>query len=199
MRNVNLSVDDQFNESWILREVFIQNGASNEELTFLMPHVVNSEEELYFSGHTAVWSRGKEKSSAEICYTTENNIRFAFFCTPTFLNPDYKVDGTSPNSQKENKGIAIVDCNSLKVYSRNGESLITSVEYPITKVWITKYCILLEKDASTTIVDGHEVPLPRVFSLTHALDEMYPVLLKMQNLISYLTEEEHKVTILILI
>lgn len=196
MRNVNLSVDEQFNESWILREVFKQSPGSNEDLAFLTPHVVNSEEELYFSGHTAVWSRGKEKSSAEVCYTTENPIRFAFFCTPNFLNPNYKVENDTGSSKKENvdQGIAIIDCNSLKVYSKNGENLITSVEYPINKVWITKYCILLEKDASSTFIDGHHIPMPRLFSLTHALDEMFPVLLKAQNLISYISENEYKVS-----
>lgn len=197
MRNVNLSVDEQFNESWILREVFKQNSGSNEDLAFLTPHVVNSEEELYFSGHTAVWSRGKEKASAEVCYTTENPIRFAFFCTSNFLNPDYKIkndSGSSTTSEiEDNQGIAIIDCNSLKVYSKNGENVITSVEYPINKVWITKYCLLLEKDASLTFIDGQQIPMPRIFSLTHALDEMFPILLKAQNLINYICEDEYKV------
>jgi anaphase-promoting complex subunit 1 len=193
MRNVNLSVDEQFNESWILREVFKQNSGSHEELAFLTPHIVNSEEELYFSGHTAVWSRGKEKSSAEVCYTTENPIRFAFFCTPNFLNPEFKIEAFKGTEHKDNQGIAIVDCNSLKVFSKNGENLITSVEYPINQVWITKFCILLEKDASTTFIDGHQIPMPRVFSLTHALDDMFPVLLKAQNIISYISEDEYKV------
>lgn len=194
MRNVNLSVDEQFNETWILREVFKQTSRSQDDLAFLTPHIVNSEEELYYSGHTAVWSRGKDKSSAEICYTTENPIRFAFFCTPNFLNPHYKIENDfKVTESKDNEGVAIIDCNSLKVYSKNGENLITSVEYPINKVWITKCCILLEKDASTTFIDGHQIPMPRLFSLTHALDEMFPVLLKAQNVISYISEDEYQV------
>lgn len=187
MRNVNLSVDEQFNESWILREDFKHIWNSQEELAFLMPHVVNSEEELYFSGHTAVLSRGKEKSSAEVCYTTENPIRFAFFCPPSFLNA--KISPVA----NDNQGIAIIDCNSLKVYSKNGENLITSVEYPINNVWITNSCILLEKDASSTFIDGRQIQMPRVFSLTHALDDMFPVLLKAQNVTSYICEDDYKV------
>lgn len=201
MQNVNLSIDEHFNETWILREVFKQNHFAKEptELAFLTPHTVNSEEELYFSKHTAVWSRGKEKSSAEICYTTENPIRFAFFCTQRFLDPEFR-DGKRPpppldeaNVDDEHQGIAIVDCNSLKVYSRNGESLVSAVECPINKIWITKHCVLIEKDASSTIVDGHSMSMPRIFSLTHALDEMFPVLLKSQNLISFIVENEYKV------
>jgi anaphase-promoting complex subunit 1 len=203
MQNVNLSIDEHFNESWVLREVLHQNSQEDEEdLSFLTPCVVNSEEELYYSGHTAVWSRGKEKSSADICYTTENPILFAQFCSPNFLNPDYKIDDkeneiskdkSSFASIEENQGIAIMDCNSLKVYSRNGENIVTSLECPVKKIWTTKYCILIEKDASISIVDGHSVPMPRFFSLTHPLDEMFPVLLKSQNIINYIVEDEYKV------
>lgn len=203
MQNVNLSIDEHFNETWILREVFKQNHFSREqrELSFLTPHTVNSEEELYFSGHTAVWSRGKVKSSAEVCYTTENPIRFAFFCTKQFLDPDNfrdnnddeKSDDDDDDDDDEHQGIAIVDCSSLKVYSRSGESLMSAVECLINKIWITKHCILIEKDASSTIVDGHSMSMPRIFSLTHALDEMFPVLLKSQNLISFIVENEYKV------
>lgn len=203
MQNVNLSIDEHFNESWDLREVFKQNRfTQQEELSFLMPHTVNSEEELYFSGHTAVWSRGREKkSSAEICYTTENQIRFAFFCAQNFLDPDYKIENdvsTTKNhfDEEEHQGIAIVDCNSLKVYSRNGESLMSAVECPINKIWITKYCILIEKEASSTMVEGHLMAMPRFFSLKHALDEMFPVLLKSQNIINYIVEDEHKVNLI---
>jgi anaphase-promoting complex subunit 1 len=202
MQNVNLSVDEHFNESWVLREVLHhQNSQEDEEdLAFLTPCVVNSEEELYFSGHTAVWSRGREKSSADICYTTENSILFAQFCSPNFLNPDYKIDDKETakgksnfNTIEENQGIAIIDCNSLKVYSRNGENIVTALECPVRKIWTTKYCVLIEKDASTSIVDGHSVPMPRFFSLTHPLDEMFPVLLKSQNFINFIVEDEYKV------
>ena len=201
MQNVNLSIDEHFNESWILREVFKQNHFSPleaAELSFLTPHTVNAEEELYFSGHTAVWSRGKEKPSAEICYTTENPIRFAFFCTQRFLDPEFRVDNKKLPPPRDDiiddhQGIAIVDCNSLKVYSRDGESLMSAVECPINKIWITKHGVLIEKDASSTIVDGHSMPMPRFFSLSHALDEMFPVLLKSQNLISFIVENEYKV------
>lgn len=205
LQNVSLSQDDHFNESWILREVFNQNQFSQQELSFLTPHTVNSEEELYFSGHTAVWSRGKCKSSAEVCYTTENPIRFAFFCTRNFVDPDYQVDKIQlhPNydddsdkkktEEEEHHGIAIIDCGSLKVYTRNGESLVTAIEVPISKIWITKYCVLIQKDASSTLVDGLSMSMPRFFSLTHALNEMFPVLLKSQNMLNYIVEDEFKV------
>lgn len=205
LKNVNLSAEEHHNESWTIREIYESNdnGKGNcfakENFEFLSTPIVNSEEELYFSGHTVVWSKGRDKLSSEICYTTESPVQFAFFCTKNFLNPDYKIQQNaklSANSSSEafdNKGIGFIDSNSLKVYTKNGENLITSIETPISKIWITKYCILIEKEASSDMIEGHLVPMPRIFSLTHALDDMFPVLLKVQLLVSYITEDEYKV------
>lgn len=204
MRNVNLSADEHFNESWTIREVHKSKpiSSSTEEISFLSTCVVNSEEELYFSGHTAVWTCGRGKASSEICYTTEDPIKFAFFCTKNFLDPDYKIEDSNNNLKKraqlkdekeDFRGIAIIDSTSLKVYSKNGENLVTAIESPISKIWITKYCVLIEKEASSAIIDGHAIPMPRIFSLSHALDDMFPTLLKSQLLVNYITEDEFKV------
>ncbi|KAG5683225.1 hypothetical protein PVAND_012519 [Polypedilum vanderplanki] len=197
MKNVNLSADEHFNESWTIRPVcdYRKTKDLNDELLFLEPHIVNSEEELYFSGHTAVWS----SKVSETCYTTEDPIKSAFFCTRSFLDPDYNIQNIKSNKNEDNdsdafKGIAIIDSSSMKVYTKSGEILVTAVESPINKVWITKYCVIFEKEASSSaIVDGHRLPMPRIFSLTHPLDDMFPVLLKSQSLINYITEEEFKI------
>jgi anaphase-promoting complex subunit 1 len=199
MRNVNLSADDHFNESWNIRPVcrYRKTKDFNEELLFLTPHIVNSEEELYFAGHTAVWT---DKVS-ETCYTSEDPIQFAFFCTRNFLDPDHKAHNAKPTKAAVNddddqyKGIAIIDSNCLKVFSKKGENLVTAVETPINKIWVTKHCVIFEKESSSAIVDGHRLPMPKIFSLTHALDDMYPVLLKSQSMINYITEEEIKVSL----
>lgn len=200
MQNVNLSKDEHFNESWTIREVYQQTNAT-DELAFLIPATVNSEEELYFRGNTAVWSSGlpndeNEKTSSEICYTSEGPIQFAFFCTKNFLDADYKIDGKQTKRQNvvdSTQGIGVIDTSSLKVYSTSGENLVTSIESPISKIWITKFCVLVEKEASSTIIDGHALPMPRIFSLVHPLDDMFPVLLKSNLLVSYVTEAEYKV------
>lgn len=198
MQNVNLSRDENYNESWVIREVYQQNVS--EELAFLNPPTVNSEEELYFRGNTAVWSCGMpdvehEKTASEICYTTESPIQYAFFCTKNFLDADFKIEN-KPVRTRDNQGIGIIDTNSLKVYATNGENLVTSIESPINKLWITKFCVLLEKEASTTIIDGHAVAMPRIFSLSHPLDDMSPVLLKSNLLVNYIFEAEYKVSLL---
>lgn len=70
---------------------------------------------------------------------------------------------------------------------------MTAIEGPITKIWITKYCLLVEKDQSSTIIDSQQVPMPRLFSIIHPLEDMYPVLVKINLSINYLTESEYKV------
>lgn len=203
MQNVNLSKDEHFNENWILREVYQQSPMSNasEELTFLIPPIVNSEEELYYKGNTAVYSTGlcdavNEKASSETCYTSEGLIKFAFFCTKNFLDADYKIDvkPVKRSDAEEVQGIGIFDTSFFKVFASNGENLVTAIEAPISNIWITKYCVIMEKEASTTMMVGHSFPMPRVFSLGHLLDDMFPVLIKSNLLVNYITEADYKVS-----
>lgn len=203
MQNVNLSKD--FNERWSLREVYEPTSIPNlsEELAFLSPATVNSEEELYYRGSTAVWSKGlfntdHEKASSEICYTTESPIQFAFFCTRNFLNADFKVETktTKRSESEDNPAIGLIDSGSLKVYSTNGENLVTAIESPISKIWSTNNCLIVEKEASATMFDGHRLAMPRVFSLIHPLNDMSPVLIKSNLLVSYITEAEYQVRLI---
>ena len=198
MQNVNLSKDEHFNEDWIMREIY-QPLTTNEELAFLIPAMVNSEEELYFCGNTAVWSSGlssAEKTRGEVCltcYTSESPIQFAFFCSKNFLDANYKTEVKPVKPSDNVQGIGIIDTTSLKIYATNGENLVTAIESPISRIWMTKFCVLAEKDASKTIIDGHVLPMPRLFSLNHPLDDMFPVLLKSNSTVSYVTEAEFKV------
>lgn len=197
MQNVNLSKEEHFNENWMIREVYQHATVTSEEIAFLSPATANSEEELYFRGNTAVWSSGlynsvHEKTSSEICYTSESPIQFAFFCMKNFLNADYKIEDKLTNDEN-NQGVGIFDMSSLKVYSMKGENLVTSIESPISKIWTTKYCVIIEKEASSTTIDGHSLPMPRIFSLVHPLDDMFPVLIKSSLLVSYITEADYKV------
>lgn len=202
MQNVNLSKDEHYNENWIVREVYEPPSinSTTDELAFLIPATVNSEEELYYRGHTAVWSSGltnavHEKASSEICYTTEAPIQFAFFCSRNFLDANYKIDKPPRKPGGEQRhGVAVIDTSSLKAYALTGENLVTSIESPISKIWITKFCVIVEKEASMSVIDEHALPMPRIFSLAHPLDDMFPVLIKSNLLVSYITEAEYKVS-----
>lgn len=155
MQNVNLSKDEHFHENWTIREIYEHSPISESDLGFLHPATVNSEEELYFRGNTAVWSRGlsdaqNEKASSEICYTSEGPIQFAFFCTKNFLDADYKIGGKQLHEIDSSQGVGVIDTSSLKVFSSNGETLYSAFECPTSKIWITKYCIVVDKEPSST-------------------------------------------------
>lgn len=200
MQNVSLNKEEHINENWTIREVHKHTNTA-DDLVFLNPVIVNSEDELYFKGNTAVWSQGiqnNQKASSEICYTSENPIQYAFFCPKDFIDADYKKSERKSLKNEENDenvhGIAIIDSDSIKVYATSGENLISAIESPISNIWITKHSILIEKDASSSLIDGHSIQMPRIFSLSHPLDDMYPVLLKSNHQISYISDADYKVS-----
>lgn len=64
----------------------------------------------------------------------------------------------------------------------------------MSNIWSTKFGILLEKNASTSTIDSQSISLPRLFSLSHPLDEMCPVLIKSNtDVVGYLTDVDYKV------
>lgn len=90
--------------------------------------------------------------------------------------------------------IYILDQNVLHVYSSNGERHLTNLQFPVSKVWPTKTGILLEKLASSTVVQNHTIMMPRLFSLTHPLEEMCPVLYKPRNNhVRYLVDSQYQI------
>lgn len=196
MQDVNISLDETPSEYYVLREVY------DDSAEFLFEANVNTEEELYVKGTTAVWTKGTttngdEAAAPHVCLTCETSIKFAFFCPVRFLSSECSEN--EKDNTRSFKGFAaksavcLVDGTTLKVHCDNGENFITSIECPVSNVWVTKHGILLEKESSSTLLDIHSVPLPRLFSLTHPLDEMCPVIIKMSGSVSYITETEYRV------
>ena len=86
------------------------------------------------------------------------------------------------------------DSTSLRVYLNTGEDFLSSLEFSVSNVWSTRFGILLDKNASSTTIESHAISLPRLFSLSHPLDEMSPVLIKSNiGTVGYLTESDYKV------
>lgn len=227
LQNVNISSGDSGVEGWVIREMLPErpNKSSEQNSTVFVTESdlhINSEEELYFKGHTAVWSKGIASEDGEvlprICFTCDTPIKHAFFCSPNFVktkNPDKRPEKQVPDEDEPN-GICLIgktesrdvfvaidwiwfvnfskDSTSLRVYLSTGEDYLSSLEFSVSSTWLTRYGILLEKNASTTTIDIHSIPMPRLFSMSHPLDEMCPVLVK-SNLgsISYLTDNDYKV------
>lgn len=83
----------------------------------------------------------------------------------------------------------------MHVYLSSGEHFLTSLEFAVSQVWSTRYGILLEKTASTAkLSSAHSIPMPRLFSLAHPLDEMCPVLVRpLAGALAYITESDYRV------
>lgn len=175
---------------------------------------INSEHELYVKGTTAVWTKGinedvKNCSLPRRCFTCDTPIQHAFFCSLNFIkseDPDKRNPKKINNSDttdnqnnsfwggKEDFGICLIDATSLRVYTASGEDYLGSLEFLITNVWQTSICILLERSASTVTIDNETIQMPRMFSLTHPLNDMCPMLMKTSSgIISFLTDDDHKI------
>ncbi|XP_053692901.1 anaphase-promoting complex subunit 1 [Sabethes cyaneus] len=197
MQDVNISLDDSPSEFYVLREVYDQQqrpAATDGCPGFLREATVNTEEELYVKGTTAVWTRavGAEEAAPHVCLTCENAIKFAFFGSAAFFTADELENKQSKKKMSvPSAGVCLLDGSMLRVYCNNGENFITSIECPISHVYVSRRCVLLEKESSSSLLETHTIPMPRLFSLAHPLDEMCPVLIKMNNATVYLTEAEY--------
>lgn len=99
LQNVNISSGDSGVEGWVIREMAtecstsstVRSPIANNSPTFVTENDlhINSEEELYFKGHTAVWSKGIVSEDGEvlprICFTCDTPIKHAFFCPTNFV------------------------------------------------------------------------------------------------------------------
>lgn len=203
MQNVNISSNDESNEFWHVREIYSEckreSAMYNQKIKttnspdYMRDFYVNSEEELYVKKHTAVWNRGLYAERGvlpRMCFTCETPIKFGFFCNESFVHDVLKKEYDKNNLTS----ICLIDTSSLRVYCSNGEDFTTNLEFPVSNVWATKFGILLEKEATNTIVQNLAISMPRIFSLSHPLDEICPVLIKLSNnIVSYLTESDYSV------
>lgn len=131
LQNVNISNDDHTpsssmlntkaeNEQWCIQEIYENVATVNDKNypIFMSEFAVNSEEELYFMGNTAVWTRGIANSDGVLprtSFTCDTTIKHAFFCSNEFIRttePDKhksKADLDALAKQSENlAGICLI-------------------------------------------------------------------------------------------
>lgn len=168
----------------------------------------DDEHELYVKGCVAVWTRGayvtsEPRNMPTTCFTAQSHIRFAFFCSSSFFkspNPDKReeslrktiLDLDSKTREETIKyGICLIDSETLRVYSPCGEDYRTSFPFPVSNVMQTKYGLLMEKNASTASVDDmHSIAMPRLYSLSHPLNDICPTLFRgLNGHTSFITEQ----------
>lgn len=188
MQNINISSDNP-TEFWVVREVASKQPTKSSRNA--ANKSVEQEDELYVKGHTAVWTQGLAEQGhimPRVALTCESPIKFAFFCPPSFVQTR---DATSGH---DNYGVGLLDAHSLRVYFRSGEDYMTAIESPISKVWITRRCLILEKNPSSSEIGETRIAMPRFFSLRHPLTEMCPLLIKNLAGVSYVVEADYKVS-----
>lgn len=215
LQSVNIS-DDSSNEFWCVQEI-LKESVSDEDTPSAasiahptIDFIVNAEHELYVKGPTAVWTKGicddgsgQQRCLPSTCFTCDTPIRYALFCPTSFFqceNPDKRTPASGQRDcevrnagQIDEFGICLMDATTMRVYSSTGEDYRTSLEFKVSNVWQTKSALLLERNASTTMVGNESIAMPRLYSITHPLNEMCPVLFKSANgTVNLLTETDYK-------
>lgn len=120
LQNVNISSGDSSVEGWLMREMLTERSSTkssdHNSAIFVTESdlFINSEEELYFKGHTAVWSRGIASEDGEVlprtCFTCDTPIKHAFFCSSNFIktkDPDKRTDKRVAEEEEPN-GICLI-------------------------------------------------------------------------------------------
>lgn len=205
MKNVNLSSDSSSaTEFWCIQDVSRDFTKLNEciQSTAQVDDdlcIRDEEHELYVKGCVAVWTKGayevsKQRQMPTTCFTVQSPIRFAFFCPSNFFNspnPDKReehqrkciLDFECKSKDDDIKfGICLIDSETLRVYSPCGEDYRTSFPFPVANIMQTRFGILLEKNASSATVDDiHSMAMPRLYSLSHPLNDVCPILMKSLN------------------
>ncbi|XP_063230624.1 anaphase-promoting complex subunit 1 isoform X1 [Bacillus rossius redtenbacheri] len=176
LSQVAISDEPQQSERWVLRAG---------------PDDPQCEEELYVSGKTAVWSRrafSAHPGSAvlQCCYSCETRIRHALWCSFRTSGADEPVGDPIPC-------ICLVDADSIRVFTAEGEDYIVYLQFEVSHVWACKYGLILERTthANTSskdyFNDTEQPQLSTIFSLLHPLDEITPVIGKHGGL-SYMND-----------
>lgn len=197
LQNVKLSNEDN-TESWTIYEPATKfSDPATENACFYYNFTTHHETELYFKGSTAVCYNGEQTkyfTSAGTCFSCETPIKYGLFCPRSFAatEPSTLVDNNTQETC-----VCLIDTTSLNVYCADGENYTATLDFPVSNVWCTNFGLVFEKDAlTTTIGEAHHICFPRVFSMSHPLEEIRPVLMKPllgAGPINYFTEAEYKI------
>lgn len=161
------------------------------------------EEELYVKDRTAVWSKGipsavnTSPATAQrltICtFSTETPIKHALWCTfylewPAFIAEEVWNRPDEPSGEAL-PSVCLIDSTSLRAFTEKGEDFRSGLPFQISGAWNTKYGLMLERQVSdasqhsfrtgsTHITDPRDSQHPRIYSLSHPLDDFCPVVFK---------------------
>ncbi|XP_017782212.1 PREDICTED: anaphase-promoting complex subunit 1 [Nicrophorus vespilloides] len=158
------------------------------------------EEELYVKGNLVVWTKGLsynlyENARTTICsYSSVHPVKHATWSTFYCERPEFKSMENMENKDDVPLGdalhcVCIVDSQNLRVYTMDSEDFITTLPFQVLKVWNTKFGILLEKENNEQNRDIQA----SMFSLTHPLDEVSPMVISKQGCTNIINDEHLQV------
>ncbi|XP_011601409.2 anaphase-promoting complex subunit 1 [Takifugu rubripes] len=160
-----VSLQEKEGESWQLRKGC--TGAGEEDVEF--------EEELYTAGTVVVWSQGSRNQASNVykAFTVDSPVQQALWC-------DFAVPQAKKNEEEVEKTVCIVQSACINVHTMTGKDFIPPLPFPVSKVWVTKFGLLLERKNTATEAQfcPPGEPLPTIFSMLHPLDEIAPVVCK---------------------
>lgn len=111
------------------------------------------EEELYVKGNVVIWSKrlvnnsdSFDNAGVTVCsYSSQFPIKHALWCT--FYNERPSFDKTIDRPLGDSlSALCIVDSQNIRIFTADSEDFISSVPFQVSKVWNTKYGVLLEKE-----------------------------------------------------
>ncbi|XP_015271620.1 PREDICTED: anaphase-promoting complex subunit 1 [Gekko japonicus] len=164
-----VTIHEKHKECWQLRRGISDVG---EEVDY--------DEELYVAGNMVIWSKGSKSQASAVykAFTVDSPVLQALWCN--FSVPQDKPEKTEGSSEIVEKCICILQSSCINIHSIEGKDYIASLPFQVANVWPTKYGLLFERSSSSHDVPLNPTrePLPTMFSMLHALDEITPMVCK---------------------
>jgi len=147
-----------------------------------------STDELYFKGHTVIWSSG---GHAKKCFTNLEPVREVVRChffssldRPSIL--PFTVH-QEPNGDRFDT-ICVRYSNNIRIFCDTGDDYKVALQFGVLNTWKSKFGLILERQ-----VLDKEKPYPVVFCLLHPLDDLTRVIWKQGLKISELLDQTQQI------
>ncbi|XP_065560963.1 anaphase-promoting complex subunit 1-like isoform X3 [Artemia franciscana] len=159
---------------WLIRKILFAEKIVNEE-------------ELYWHKNYVVQSVGVSEDMKRLkkILSIDGNISQCIWCR-FFSYPDrpFMKEGSMRNESlgEPLDGILIVGPETLHVHLDSGAEYTIRLQFPIVKIWQTKFGIILERLKETGDIFSDQLEkqqlskIPRFYSLLHPLHEITPVI-----------------------
>lgn len=120
------------------------------------------EEELFIRGNVVIWSQGLvygddvANTRKTICsYSSNFPIKQALWCNffsdgPLLTNIESHIKTNKVTNEKMNC-VCMIDAESLRAFTKNNDDFVTALPFKVSKIWNTKYGILLERDSNSKL------------------------------------------------